>query len=431
MQTATATATNRQPYHVTADGRLSLDFHPGQWAAWDSKARFVVFMTGTQGGKTVFGPFWKHREVQQCGPGDYAIVTPTHRLLNLKLLPEFLNLFSNILQLGNYRKADNVFEFDAVGEIRTWGSEQQQRTRILFGHAQDPDSLESSTIKSAWLDEAGQNKFKLGSLEAIMRRLSLSQGRILLTTTPYNLGWLKQKFWDKRDDPDIDVIRFDSTVNPAFPPAEMERAQRDLPLWKYNMFYRALFTRPAGMIYDCYDETVHRVPSFPIPTNWPRYIGQDYGGVNTAAVYLAHDTTTNRYFLYREYLAGGLTAKQHKEAMLKGETGHIGVYGGAGSEQQWRDEFAQAGLYVARPPVSDVEIGINRIYGALQRRELFIFDTCEGVLDQLASYSRELNDMDEPTEKIADKETFHFLDALRYIGSAIWSGGVEAGQMEY
>lgn len=411
-----------QPYHVTKDGGLSLDFHPGQWRAWDAEERFVIVLAGTQGGKTSWGPFWLHREIQRRGPGDYLIVTPTYPLLNLKALPEFLNLFETILGLGDYRKADRVFQFDAAGEVRTWGEEQEQPTRVLFGHAQDPESLESATAKAAWLDEAGQNKFKLSSFEAIIRRLSLAQGRVLITTTPYNLGWLKQLFWDKRQTrDDTAVIRFDSTENPAFPQEEMDRARRELPRWKFDMFYRAQFTRPAGMIYDCFDETLHKVPPFAIPADWPRFMGQDYGGVNTAAVYLAQEPKTNRYYLYREYHHGSRTAKEHKAAMVAGEPMQPVTFGGAPSEDQWRSEFAQAGLPVRRPPVTEVEVGINRVYGAIARNELFILDTCTGILDEIGSYARELDDMGEPIEKIADKETYHLLDALRYIGSHLWT----------
>jgi hypothetical protein len=34
------------------------------------------------------------------------------------------------------------------------------------------------------------------------------------------------------------------------------------------------------------------------------------------------------------------------------------------------------------------------------------------VLDELLSYSRELDEMGEPTEKIDAKETFHFCEVL-------------------
>src|SRR5262245_63080665 len=68
---------------------LAYHFHPGQQLAWDSRKRFVLVLAGTQGGKTSFGPLWLNREIQEKGPGDYMVVTPTFPLLNLKALPEF------------------------------------------------------------------------------------------------------------------------------------------------------------------------------------------------------------------------------------------------------------------------------------------------------------------------------------------------------
>ncbi len=407
-------------YHINKD-TVELDPHPGQARALDSEARFVVVLAGTQGGKTTLGPWWLLNEIVKRGPGDYLVVTPTYPLLNLKALPEFLNVFQTILKLGSHRKADKVFQFDALGEIKTFGQEQETITRVLFGYATDPESLESATAKAAWLDEAGQNKFKLASFEAIMRRLSLAQGRVLITTTPYNLGWIKQNFWDKRNGrSDIDVIRFDSTQNPSFPIEEMERARRDLPRWKFDMFYRAIFTRPAGMIYDIFDETIHKVRPFAIPEHWPRYLGLDFGGVNTAGVFVAHDIKNDLYYAYREYLTGGKTAGQHAKDLMKHETKNPIAYGGARSEVQWRREFQVGGLAVRQPSVWDVEVGLDRGYALLLN--LRIFDTCAGLLDEFGTYSRELDDMGEPTEKIADKNTFHLLDAYRYIACQLAGG---------
>jgi hypothetical protein len=243
-----------------------------------------------------------------------------------------------------------------------------------------------------------------------------------MTTTPYNLGWLKQKFWDIWQDGkaaahSLIVISFPSIANPSFPKEEYERARRDLPRWKFDMFYRAIFTRPAGMIYDCFDETRHKVRPFAIPDDWKRFMGQDYGGVNTAAVYIAQEPLTNRFYVYREYWEGGRVAAEHKKYMLEGEPRTPLAYGGARSEDQWRNEFANAGLPVRQPPISDVEVGIDRVYGAFKNDELFVFDDCDELIDELLSYARELDDMGEPTEKIADKNTFHLSDALRYIMS--------------
>src|SRR6516225_5274115 len=181
----------------TDDGAMRVNFHPGQIRAWDSRKRFVCVFSGTQGGKTEMGPPWLLREIQLRGPGDYMIVTPTFPLLELKALPTFRNLFETILNLGEYQGHPlRKFTFSDYGKAYLFGKKTTQDTIVYFGHAGDPESLESATAKAVWMDEAGQKKFRLGSFEAILRRLSVHMGRILTTTTPYDLGWLKQKMWD-------------------------------------------------------------------------------------------------------------------------------------------------------------------------------------------------------------------------------------------
>lgn len=408
-------------YYLDGD-TLKFRFHKYQKRAMKAVERFILLLGGTQSGKTSFGPIWLHREICLRGSGDYLAVAPTYPLMQKKMLPEFLRFFEQTLGLGSYNKSDKVFVVSEAGELVLFGKKQATRTVIHFGHAQDPDALESATAKAAWLDECGQTKFKLSSYEAIMRRLSLFIGRILMTTTPYNLGWLKQKFWDvwkagKAAAESIRVISFPSIANPSFPKEEYERARRDLPAWKFDMFYRAIFTRPSGMIYDNFDADVNVVRPFALNPRWPRFMGLDFGGVNTAVVFLAYDPEDKLYYLYREYLAGSKTAAEHKAALLTGENkNNLPVcYGGSKSEGQWRHEFNAAGLIIRTPPVSDVEVGINRGYALLP--SVRIFNTCTGVLDELGTYARELDDSGEPTEKIADKETFHRLDGYRYIAS--------------
>lgn len=405
------------------DGKPKLRFHPhaGQWRAYESDKRFVLVLAGTQGGKTSFGPLWLWKEIKNRGPGDYLVVTPTYPLMELKALPEFLSLFKRRLNVGEYTGSPSRrFAFSESVSKELFGSADTP-TNVYFGYAADPDSLEAATAKAAWLDEAGQKKFKLGSWEAIQRRLSINEGRALITTTPYDLGWLKQKLFDpwqaaNGKHPLIDVIRFDSTENPAFPRAEFERARDSLPRWKFDLFYRAIFTRPAGLIYDCFDFDRFVVPRFCIPDRWPRYLGMDFGGVNTAGMFYAEEPGTDRLYAYREYKAGGRTAKEHTAALLDGEPGLPSVIvGGSHSEGQWRDEFCAAGLPVREPAVKEVEVGIDRVYGAHKRGEIFVFFDLAGYLEEKGTYSRVVNDAGEVQEAIDDKHSFHFMDAERYI----------------
>lgn len=388
---------------------LSLHLHRGQTKAWESKARFVFVIAGTQSGKTSFGPHLLKDWIGKYGPGDYLAVTATYDLFKLKMLPEMKRVFCELTGWGDYQASDRVIV------------SKDRQSRIILRSANAPGGLESATAKAAWLDEVGQDDFRLESWEAVLRRLSLAQGRVLGTTTPYNLGWLKTEVFDRwrAGDKDYDVIQFKSTMNPAFPLAEYNRAKATMPGWKHRMFYDGEFTRPAGLIYEDYVDDLNGgqlVKPFDIPAEWPRYVGIDFGAVHTALVWLAEDVKHSAFYLYRESLEGGKTTHMHAEAAKEhAKTERVIRWsGGAKGETQQRMDWQHEGVPVKEPPFDDVEAGIDRVIALFKTRRLFVFDTCRGIRDELGTYSRKLNDMGQPTEDIKDKATFHYLDALRY-----------------
>lgn len=414
---------------VVAPGELELSLHPGQERAWESAKRFVLVLAGRQSGKTSFGPYWLWEEIQRRGPGDYLVVAPTFALLRKKCLPEFLKLFARRLKLGEFNKSEWTFYFSPKGDKRTHGAAPDEPTKVFFGHAANPESLESATAKAAWLDEAGQKTFRLGSWEAIQGRLSLHRGRCLLTTTPYDLGWLKTQLYDPweesgRDHPDADVVNFDSTENPAFSREEFERLSSVMSREKFDMFYRGKFSRPAGLIYDRFDPKRHTCPPFRIADTWPRYVGVDFGPTNTAAVFLAAEldpasrVPTGRYFAYREYHPGKMEPATHAKNLTTGEPRLPTFVGGAPSEDEWRARFRAAGVPVMPPPVKDVEVGIDAVYEMTAQGRLIVCDDLKHLLDQLASYSRVVDEQGEPTGEIDEPRIYHYLDALRYV--CVW-----------
>lgn len=420
-----------QPYHLTADGGLSLDFHPGQWEAWDSLKRFIFVVAGTQSGKTSYGPHWLHREVYHPaigrGPGDYLAVTSSYDMFKLKMLPAIRELFESVTGNGRYWSGDKVLELRDPATGKFWAKRADDRMwgRVILRSAESGHGLESNTALAAWLDECGMDSFTAETWRAIRRRLSLSRGRVLGTTTLYVLyNWLRTLYdeW-KNGRGDIEFIQFASIQNPSFPKEEFEQALTEMPEHVVNMQYRGQFDKPPGMIYDCFDSRLRVIPPFEIPANWPSYGGMDYGGVNTACLRLRQNPENEAFYLTNEYHQGGRTAKEHA-ADLKAWNCQLWK-GGAKSEGQWRQEFRAAGLPVSEPDVSDVWLGINRVYSVMKQGNLYIFDTCQGTLGQVGTYSRKMNKATgEPIEnEILNKETYHFLDALRYIlGSLAKSG---------
>lgn len=295
--------------------------------------------------------------------------------------------------------------------------------RIILRSASAGSGLESATAQAAILDEAGQDEFTVEDWEAVLRRLSLSQGRAFIGTTPYSLGWLKTEIYDRwvAGDPNFEVVQFVSTMNPAFPQAEYERARATMPAWRFQFMYEGRFSRPAGLIYDCFNPDLHKVDPFPIPPDWLHYAGADFGGVNTAMLWLAYDRSADRYFLFDESLTGGLTTREHAQSAREKAIGRklMGAWGGAKSEEQTRRDFTQEGFRIREPLIWEVEPGIERVYRLIKEDRLFVFSTCTGTLDELGSYRRKLDPSGQPTEEIADKRKYHHLDGLRYLASAL------------
>lgn len=398
---------------------LALNLHSGQSRAWDSTRRFVVMLAGTQSGKTSFLPWLLWREIQRCGAGDYLAVTASYDLFKLKFLPTLREVFEHTLRCGRYWSGDRVIELadPSTGQFLAKRADDPMWGRIILRSAESGGGLESTTAKAALLDEAGMDSFTVETWEAVLRRLSLSLGRVFVGTTLYNLGWLKLHLYDKamRGDETVEIVQFDSTENPAFPVEEYERARRDMPLWKFDMMYRGRFTRPAGLIYDSFDEAHDLIPRFAIPDQWPRYLGLDFGAVNTAGMFYAAEPNTPNLYAYREYKAGSRTAKEHATALLEDEPHLPTAVGGSWSEDNWRAEFAAAGLPVSRPDVKEVEVGIDRVYGAHKRHEIKVFSDLAGYLDEKRSYSRVVDANGNPTDKIDNKSSYHLIDAERYI----------------
>jgi hypothetical protein len=77
-------------------------------------------------------------------------------------------------------------------------------------------------------------------------------------------------------------------------------------------------------------------------------------------------------------------------------------------------DWMQAGVPVLRPPVSEVESGIDRVTQLLKAYRLRVFRSCVGLRDEFGSYKRRLDVFGQRTEAIESKRAFHRLDALRY-----------------
>lgn len=412
---------------ISQDGKLILNFHEGQAQTWNSRARFILMLSGSQGGKTSFGPWWLWNEIQARGSGDYIAATTNFDLFKLKMLPEMRYCFEEVLGIGRYWAGDRVMELmdPLTGRFLAQTAYDRMWARIILRSAEAPGGLESLTAKGAWLDEVGQDEWDITIFEAILRRLALSMGRVLGTTTVYNTGWTKTAWYDRAvsGDRDYAIVQFDSIANPVFPQSEFERAKRTMPQWRFDMFYRGRYSKPVGLIYSDFDDSMlFDLGEVDLPSGWTHFVSVDFGGANTAVLYICEDalhlTPQNQsvFYIYMETLEGGLATDEHVARVkdrTKGVTKVIGV-GGAKSETQFRRDWKKAGQSLLEPKVHEVEIGISAVTELLKTGRLRVAKSCLGLRDELVTYRRKIDPERGVTEEIEGKKHFHRLDALRY-----------------
>lgn len=429
---------------VLPDGTLRLNMHPGQKRAFDSKARFVLVSAGTQGGKSVLGPPWLHREILGRGAGDYLAVTSTYDLFKLKMVPELLDYFEETLRVARFWSESRVIELAEnlePGKFRGKKADDPMWGRIILRSADAKGGLEAATVKGAWLDECGQPEFTKAAYEAVLRRVGLHEGRILHTTTLYHDGWFVHDVYQKaeRGEDGYSLICFESVENPAYPRAAFELARRTMPSWKFEMFHRGRFKKAVGQVYDCFDEAQNVIKRFQVDPAWPVYIGHDFGPVNNAAVFYAYDPKRGEYYLYATYKPG--------EARETGR--HIGEWkeitkgrqvlrraGGSRTEEEIREGYGAQGWPIAEPSIRGVKEGILRVYALKKAGRIKVFEDLTDYLDEQREYSWKLDVNYHSTDEIEDKAHFHLMDAERYIlGStpreALATRRVESSPMWY
>lgn len=438
-------------------------FHMAQNIAHDSTARIVAMIAGSQSGKTSYLPWWLAQEIERTaspeGNNDYIVCTSSYDLFKLKLLPAVLQVFEEILGNGRFWAGDKIIELcnPETGLFEAKKSTDKMWGRIILRSANALGGLESATARAACLDEAGQDEFTLKAYQAIERRLRLFRGRQLFTTTLYNLGWVKSQIIDialkggkqythkigdaelihtTNDGIGIELIQYDSILNPEFSIEEFLHAQSTMAKDEFKMFYKGQVAKLRAMIYDCLDTNIHVIPHFDIPREWPKgLLGIDPVGMMTAVVWLAFDPEREQLHVYREYEEPfGKTTQGHVNEILKAslvDREILKVIGGGPGERQARVDWTGAGLPVQECPITEVWSQIRRVYALIKENGLLIHDTCPRLIADMGTMKRKEDRHGNLTDQIEDKDTWHLPDALRYIIGWLSSAGSEFEEIVY
>lgn len=377
--------------------------HYGQKAVLDSTAFCTAAIAGTGGGKTVGGMVWLGIRMVQRPGLIWVVAEPTNDMVDRILLtpapgkltlPEFLGKFD----------PHQVF-------LRSKGIIRNRYGTVVLASGERPASLQGTQVGGIWLDEAGLMR-REAFLTAV-QRVGFYEGDLLITTTPYNMGWLKLDVYDAYmdGDPDFNVINFPSTANPTYPKASVERARRTMSAARFKMLYEGVFGRPEGMIYDCWDDETCVVDDFEVPESWERFGGIDFGWNHpTAGVFLARDED-GVYYWVGEHRERETTMGVHA-SMLRARGGGEFPWVGDPAGAQQMAELRRGGIAVNGGD-NDVLAGIDTVYSLIASGRLKVFRSCKFGRDELAGYVWEGGKSGFKDKPV--KERDDLMDALRYV----------------
>lgn len=372
---------------------VALSFHDGQIAAWTAQERYVAVIAGTGGGKSVLGAPWLLAQALSYPGDEFLALAPTADMLDRVIVPKLLALAA---PLGAQHLAGRNRIVLPSGSI------------LHLVSAEKPTRAEGIHARAVWMDEAGQMDALMW--EVARRRVGQKSGRILLTTTPYDMGWLKSQIFDRAmdGDPAYRVITFPSTANPTYPREEFERARREMSADRFAMFYLGEFRRASGLVYPDW-APARMMADEPAAADWKRRAGLDLGWHNATAAVLLAEGPDGQIVVEREHYAAETLLADHAAALK--DWGKVKFYADPSAKQSI-EELRKYGLDVVAAN-NDVLAGIDAVTRLIRTDRLQVVKGAAlHMLAEFESYVWEQRE-GEPTDK-PRKQDDHVLDSLRY-----------------
>src|ERR1041384_4028836 len=271
--------------------KLEIELFKQQWEAFNFKSQFGAAIGGVQSGKTFLGSVWAGKKINEFPDKDGIIAAPTYKILQQSTLVKFFTQFPSLKKFHKEQKGEI--------ELPTGG-------KVFIRSMDQPFGAEGITAHWIWMDEAGQMSRLAWTVAK--SRIAMTGGQILLTTTPYDLGWLYLDFyqpWQRKEDPRLSVFTWKSTDNPNFPKEHYEAEKRALSPEEFARRYEGAFTKMEGLVYDLPQDQIIE----PVEINTKDIIcGLDFGFTNPAAGVVIRVSNDNTFYVVNDDLyTNGLT----------------------------------------------------------------------------------------------------------------------------
>ncbi len=369
---------------------------------------------------------------------DWLISAPTAKVLGQATLVKFNEYIPS--DWAEYKEQKQEYQL-------AWGN------KIFVRSGDEPDHIEGMTIGGGWFDEPGQMHHQMWI--NIQSRLAISRGSLVMTSTPYDMNWyctdVEQRACqlngknlcgcdhdkpspDCKFDHEIAMFRWRSKDNKFFPVQEYERAKKMMTPEMFARRYDGEFTRLEGLVYKDFRSSDHIVKPFPIPGEWKRFAGLDFGNDHpTAVVCVAQKPAVpgnkdtgipdepSKFYVFAEYYHRKRGLSELAQFLNAQRFGYILADPRGATE---RDELSRAyGVRGVQIADNSIQVGIERISQLLRENRLFFFEgRCPNVIDEITSYHHQPLNSVGASRDMPVKVHDDAMDALRYAFSRIPEG---------
>jgi len=377
-----------------------VELHPKQFEVFNFSTQYAAAISGVQGGKTFVGSYWAGDQIAKMPKnGEGMIIAPTVKILQQSTLPKFFSCFPEYQKYYKEQKGQVMFPDGRMVWVRS---------------ADMPNYLEGMTLDWVWGDEAGQ--FDLLVWTILRSRTAVKKGKVLFTTTPYNMGWLYQDFyqpWRQGTDPDLTVVTWRSIDNPYFPKDFFEKEKARLRPEEFRRRYMGEFTKMTGLVYQLHES--HVIPPKEVKAEITLG-GIDWGYTNPAALVVIKYTGDAWYIVAEWYEIGKTTREIIEAAMKLQEKWGVNRWIADSANPEKIAETKGSGLYVLpyEKKKDAITAGISLIQQEINENRFFVFNTCKNALMEFESYSYPEGTENKPVKDLPEPYNNHILDGMRY-----------------
>ena len=286
---------------------------------------------------------------------------------------------------------------------------------------QGREKFQGSSLDFVWFDEEPPKDI----YDECRMRVLDKRGDIFGTMTPLKgLTFIYEEiFLNSNNSKDIWYEFIEWADNPYLSKKEIKAltsslSERELESRRYGRFFE-----DTGPVYYEFDENVHVIEPFNVPSDWQDLISVDPGLKNPLSCHFYAVDYDGNVYVVAEHYEAGLDVETHANKIKqiaselnwhKDFSGNLkGIIDSAANQKTLAysksvsELFYENGINLSTNVNKDLFTGINRVKCYFKNNKIFIFKNCVNMIKELKGYRWGNNDM--PV-----KRNDHSLDELRY-----------------